>query len=54
MSAIASDLTTKDITFVIKNCLGVKHEPTIVIAFLVSDEGGWLTGQTIHATGGMG
>ena len=25
-----------------------------VIAFLVSDEGGWLTGQTIHATGGMG
>ena len=25
-----------------------------IIAFLVSDEGGWLTGQTIHATGGMG
>ena len=25
-----------------------------IIAFIVSDEGGWLTGQTIHATGGMG
>lgn len=24
-----------------------------IVAFLVSDEGGWLTGQTIHATGGM-
>ena len=25
-----------------------------IIAFIVSDEGGWITGQTIHATGGMG
>jgi len=24
-----------------------------IVAFLVSDEGGWLTGQIIHATGGM-
>ena len=32
---------------------GVPQDIANVITFLVSDEGGWLTGQTIHATGGM-
>lgn len=33
---------------------GTPQDIANVIAFLASDEGGWLTGQTIHATGGMG
>ena len=33
--------------------IGKPQDIANVIAFLVSDEGGWLTGQTIHATGGM-
>lgn len=33
--------------------VGTPEDIGNVVAFLVSDEGGWLTGQTIHATGGM-
>lgn len=32
---------------------GTPQDIANVVAFLVSDEGGWLTGQVIHVTGGM-
>lgn len=33
--------------------VGTPEDIANVIAFLASDEGGWITGQTIHVTGGM-
>ncbi|GCE22485.1 SDR family NAD(P)-dependent oxidoreductase [Dictyobacter kobayashii] len=33
--------------------VGTPEDIANVVAFLASDEGGWITGQVIHATGGM-
>ena len=33
--------------------VGTPKDIANIISFIVSDEGNWLTGQTIHATGGM-
>lgn len=33
--------------------VGTPEDIANVVAFLVSDEGGWITGQVIHVTGGM-
>ncbi|WP_247612593.1 SDR family oxidoreductase [Nocardiopsis dassonvillei] len=33
--------------------LGEPADIASVVAFLVSDEGAWINGQTIHASGGL-
>lgn len=34
--------------------VGTPEDVANVVTFLASDEGGWMTGQVIHVTGGMG